>query len=236
MLGIIGGSGIYSIGKFEEQDINTPYGFAQVYLGKIGKRECAFIPRHGKNHFLPSYKINYRANIWALKDLGVEGTIATYACGAISKYKPGDFVAAEDFIGFNSPISFYENFRAGIKHADASEPFSKDLNANLVVAGKPLGIKMKKGGIIAVTQGPRYETRAEIKALKRMGANLVNMSCGYEAALLLEAEIPLAGLCIVTNYAAGISKKALSHDEVVNMMSKKTREVNGIIMAFAELL
>ncbi|MFN7088616.1 MAG: hypothetical protein ACK4NX_02255, partial [Candidatus Paceibacteria bacterium] len=83
MLGIIGGTGIYSVGKFKKEplEINTPYGFAQVFVGKIAGRECAFIPRHGKNHQYPPHKINYKANIWALKKMGAEGVLATYACG-----------------------------------------------------------------------------------------------------------------------------------------------------------
>ncbi|VVC01260.1 putative 6-oxopurine nucleoside phosphorylase [uncultured archaeon] len=235
MLGIIGGTGIYSLGKFRERDVNTPYGFAQVFMGKIGTSECAFIPRHGKDHRYPPHKVNYRANIWALNEVGVEGVLATYAVGIMSKYKPGDLVAAEDFMGFNAPITFYEDFRAGAKHIDFSEPYSKGMRARLLSAAKSAGTQVKGGGIIATTHGPRFETRAEIRALEKMGANLVSMTNAYEATLLHELEIPCAGLCIATNYACGVADKPLSHSEVVAMMAKKEKEVNGIAREFAEL-
>lgn len=236
MLGIIGGTGIYSLGKFREMDVNTPYGFAQVYIGKIAGTDCVFIPRHGKDHRYPPHKINYRANVWALKTMGVEGVIAAYACGIISKYAPGDLIAAGDFIGFNAPITFYDDFRAGMKHIDFSEPFAKGMRMKLLSAAKNAEADLKGGGIVATMHGPRFETKAEIRALGKMGANLVSMTNAYEATLLHELEIPLAGLCIATNYATGVAKKPLSHSEVVNMMAKKEKEVNAIIKEFAALV
>lgn len=235
MLGIIGGTGIYSLGKFRERDVNTPYGFAQVHIGKIAGAECAFIPRHGKDHRHPPHKINYRANVWALKEIGVEGVIATYAVGIISKFKPGDLIAANDFIGLFAPITFYDSFRDGAKHIDFSEPFSKGMQARLFSAAENAGCRVRKGGVVATAHGPRYETPAEIKALGKMGANLVSMTNAYEATLLHELEIECAGLCIGTNYAAGVSKKHLSHSEVCAMVAKKEKEVNKIISEFAKL-
>lgn len=253
MLGIIGGTGIYSLGKFTELQVNTPYGFANVYVGKISGEECAFIPRHGKDHGYPPHKINYRANIWALNRLGVNGVLATYACGIIpkakslkvkqrsvsgriSKYKPGDLIIAEDFIGLFSPITFYDDFKSGIKHVDFSEPYDKGMKARLFSAAKNAGLELKKGGIIVTTHGPRFETKSEVKMLAKMGANLVSMTNAYETTLLHELEIACAGLCIATNYACGNSKKPLSHSEVVAMMGKKEKDVNSIIREFAKLL
>ncbi len=252
MLGIIGGSGVYSIGKFMEEEVNTPYGFARVFVGKISGQECAFIPRHGTDHAHPPHKINYRANVWALDQIGVEGVLATYAVGIIHTYEPGDLVAAEDFMGFNAPITFYDSFKEGEKHIDFSEPYSKGMEARLFTAAKNVGIGLKNGGVVATTHGPRFETRAEIRALDKMGANLVSMTNAYEAALIHELEIPCAGLCIATNYACGVleaalpkagrrnaddrmKKKALSHNEVITMMGKKEKEINGIIREFARL-
>ncbi len=235
MLGIIGGTGIYSLGKFTECEVNTPYGFVRTYFGKIERIECVFIPRHGKNHEYPPHKINYRANIWALGQIGVRGVIATYAVGVISKFKPSDLIVAEDFIGFNTPITFYNDFKNGIKHIDFSEPYSKGMQFKLLSAAKNAEISLKTDGIIATTHGPRFETRAEINALKKMGANLVSMSNGYEAILFHELEIPIAGLCIATNYACGVMKKQLSHIEVVNIVAKKENDVNKIIAEFAKL-
>ncbi|MDD5336941.1 MAG: MTAP family purine nucleoside phosphorylase [Candidatus ainarchaeum sp.] len=236
MLGIIGGTGIYSLGKFEERNVNTPYGFASVWVGKIAGKECVFIPRHGKDHRYPPHMVNYRANIWALRQLDADIVLATYACGSIAKFEPGDFAAAEDFIGFNAPTSFYEDFREGMKHINFSEPYAEGARMMLFSAAKGCGAAVKRGGIIATTRGPRFETRAEIGALGKMGANLASMTNAYEATLLHELEIPCAGLCIVTNYACGAEKTHPTHSEVVGMMAKKEREVNEIINGFSELV
>ncbi|MFA5077474.1 MAG: MTAP family purine nucleoside phosphorylase [Candidatus Micrarchaeia archaeon] len=236
MLGIIGGTGIYSLGKFEERSVNTPYGFASVWVGKISGSDCAFIPRHGKDHRYPPHMVNYRANIWALRQLDTAIVLATYACGSIAKFRPGDFVAARDFIGFNAPISFYEDFREGMRHMNFSEPYAEEARVMLSSAANECGIALKKDGIVATTRGPRFETKAEIRALERMGANLVSMTNAYEATLLHELEIPCAGLCIVTNYACGAEKHTPTHSEVIGMMAKKERNVNEIIREFARLV
>ena len=236
MLGIIGGSGIYSIGKFEEQYVNTPYGFASVHIGKIMDRECAFIPRHGSSHAFPPHKINYRANAWAMKQIGVTGVLATYACGAISEYSPGDLIAIEDFLGFSAPITFYEDFKEGIRHTNFTRPYSDEMNARLFSAGRNAGVEIKSGGIVATMPGPRYETPAEIRALRGMGANLVSMTNAYETVLFHELEILMAGLAIATNYAAGISNRPLSHSEVIEMMEEKEEEVKQVIRNFASLI
>ena len=253
MLGIIGGTGIYSLGKFEERSANTPYGFASVWVGKIAGSDCAFVPRHGRDHRYPPHMVNYRANIWALKQLDTSIVLATYACGAISnaerlgagrrsvgarisKFRPGDFVAARDFIGFNAPISFYEDFREGMRHINFSEPYGEEARAMLSSAARECGIALKKDGIVATTRGPRFETRAEIRALGGMGANLVSMTNAYEATLLHELEIPCAGLCIVTNYACGAERHTPTHSEVIGMMARKERNVNEIIREFARLV
>ncbi len=238
MLGIIGGTGIYSVGKFKEKpvEVSTPYGFAQLYMGEISGTKCAFVPRHGKDHRHPPHKVNYKANVWALEKVGVEGVIATYAVGIISKYRPGDLVVADDFMGLNILATFYDDFAGGMKHLDFSEPYSKRMQQKLFSAAKNAGAEVKKGGIVATTFGPRFETRAEVNALKKMGANLVSMTNAYEATLLHELEIPMVGLCIGTNYACGISKKPLSHSEVISMVAKKEREVNMIVAEFAKLV
>ncbi|MEW6529032.1 MAG: MTAP family purine nucleoside phosphorylase [Candidatus Micrarchaeota archaeon] len=247
MIGIIGGSGISALlksRKFSECKTNTPYGTVYLYSGKIDKMDCVFVLRHGKNHQLPPHKVNYHANIWALKQHGITEAIAIYAVGIISKFTPGDLVVAEDFIGFNAPITFFDDFKNGIKHTDFSEPYPKEMQTKLFRAAENAAIPLKKNGIIATTHGPRFETRAEIKALKIIGANLVSMTNAYEATLFRELEIPVAGLCIATNYASGISRtgtnctnktKKLSHKEVIDMVAKKEHEVNRIINEFVKL-
>ncbi len=235
MIGIIGGTGIYSLGDMKTKKKHTPYGIITVYKGRIGKRDILFIPRHGEEHGTPPHKVDYKANIWAMKDEKIDEIIVFYATGIIGKYMPGDLILLEDFIGFNSPITYYDAFKSGIMHADMSEPYSKAISKKVENAAKGVGIKLKKGGIVATTHGPRFETRAEINALKKMGANLVNMTSAYEATLAGELGIPICGIVVGTNYAAGIKgKKKLTHGEVLGCMEKANKKIKKIVEAFAK--
>jgi len=235
MIGIIGGTGIYSLGSMRKEKKKTPYGMISVYRGRIGKNAALFIPRHGEEHGTPPHRVDYKANIWAMGDEGGDAVRVFYATGIIGKYKPGDLVLLEDFIGFYSPITYYDEFKEGIRHADMSEPYSRKVSKKVDGAAKKAGVKLKKGGIVATTHGPRFETRAEIRALKGMGANLVNMTSAYEAALAGELGIPLCGIAVGTNYAAGVKgKKGLSHAEVLGHMGKANKKIKKIVEAFAK--
>ena len=232
MIGIIGGSGIYSLGKMRKERVKTPYAAVEAYAGKIGGQKSIFIPRHGEEHGTPPHKVDYKANIWAMEEKGVEGIVAFYAAGIIGKYLPGDLILLEDFIGFQTPITYYDKFEGEIKHTDMSEPYCRKLSKKVSGAAKKAGVRLKKGGIIATTGGPRFETRAEIKALKQMGANLVNMTGAYEATLAGELGIPICGIAVGTNYAAGIrGKKDLAHKEVLEYMKRANKKIKKIVGA-----
>jgi 5'-methylthioadenosine phosphorylase len=234
MLGVITGTGIYSLGRVTSKvKVDTQYGAASVLKSKMHDEDFYFIPRHGENHTIPPHKINYKANIEAFRKLGVTAIFSVFSAGAISKFKPGDIVLLDDFIGLNTPITFFDDFSLGIKHKNFTEPFDKDFTNALLesaVAGK---VKIEKGGIIATTVGPRFETKSEITALKTIGANLVSMTAAYEITLANEAEIDFTALAIVTNFAAGLGKKPPTSSEIM----KATREakpkietlVNGIV-------
>lgn len=234
MLGIIGGSGFYTLeGRIEDFIVKTPYGSVSAQKAHILGNESVFIPRHGKEHNLPPHKVNYKANIYALKELGVSAVMATYATGIISKYGPGELILVDDFIGLYTPITFFDDFTGGMKHTDVSHPYSNELQKILLGVAKTEKIDIKKGGIVATTTGPRFETKTEIKALKAMGANLVSMTNAYEATLLNELELPSVAVAVGTNYACGISKKSLDVEEVMGYMKqaegKLARLVNGMI-------
>ncbi|MGV8176223.1 MAG: MTAP family purine nucleoside phosphorylase [Candidatus Bilamarchaeaceae archaeon] len=237
MLGIIGGTGFYNLGKAKEKKmVSTPYGKAYVEIIDFFGKEVLFVPRHGKNHELPPHQVNYRANIYAFKQYEVGSVFATYACGIINKYKPGDLVLLKDYIGcfVHPPPTFFDSFVGGIRHADVSEPFDRGMEGALKVIGKQTGIALKGGGVVATMPGPRFESRAEIMMLGKMGANLVSMTNAYETSLLAEIEMPLAGIAIGTNYAAGISKKRVTHEEVMGMMAKSKGKIGGLIQRFVE--
>lgn len=237
MLGIFGGSGLYGLGKkSSEEHVITPYGDALIYRYKIGKKEVIFIPRHGKGHSLPPHKINYKANVYAMKKLGINAGFAIYACGIISKYKPGDLILLDDFIGIERPITFFDDFSSGIKHYDFSRPYNKELGARVKEAAAIHRIKLKNGGIVKTTPGPRFESKAEIKMYKKIGSNLVSMTNCYETILMKEMEIPFSGLGIGTNYACGVGKGSLSHEEVLELMEKKKEAINLIVKELVEFV
>lgn len=263
MLGVIGGSGIYSLGEAEKREIGTPYGRVEALFGKAGGGgsreggkgngggggadaggppageagrggEVLFIPRHGSGHEAPPHKVNYRANVWAMKEAGVSGVLAFYAAGIIGKYSPGDLVLLDDFLGLGLHATFHDEFREGVVHADMSEPYNLELGGMVEKCAKEAGVALERGGIIATTIGPRFETRAEIAALGGMGANLVNMTSAYEAALCGELGIPLCGIAVGTNYACGVGgKKRLTHEEVLECMGEAGGKVRKIVEAAA---
>jgi 5'-methylthioadenosine phosphorylase len=235
MIGVIGGTGIYSLEGMGKEERETPYGKIALYAGKIGGKPIAFIPRHGKEHGAPPHKVDYKANLWAMKEAGVEKIIAFYAAGIIEGYVPGDIVLLDDFIGFFSPVTYHDEFKEGIVHADMGEPYSRELSAKVGTAAEQEGIVLKRGGIVATTHGPRFETKAEVGALAGMGANLVNMTSAYEATLAGELGIPLCGIAVATNYAAGVEGKLkLTHKEVLEKMGETNEKIKKIVDAFAK--
>lgn len=226
MLGVLGGSGLYGLTKkYYEEDVITPYGDAQVQRCKINRKEVVFIPRHGKSHSIPPHKIDYKANVYALNKLGVTAALGIYATGIISKYKPGDLIVLKDFVGLEKPITFFDEFSSGIRHTDFTNPFDKKLTYRVAEAAGIHGIKLKSGGIVKTTYGPRFETKTEIKIFKKLGINLVSMTAAYEIILMKEMEIPFVGLAIGTNYACGVSKKPLTQEEVFEKMVKRNKEI-----------
>ncbi|MEW6329327.1 MAG: MTAP family purine nucleoside phosphorylase [Candidatus Micrarchaeota archaeon] len=230
MFGIISGSGLYEMVRGEERKIITPFGEADVTLGAVQGKPLAFIARHGKSHTLPPHKVNYRANIYALNTLRVQGIIATSACGVIDRFEPGDLILPDDFIALTlGPVTFFDDFQAGIKHIDLTSPFDENLASAVKSAARAEGVEIKSGGTIATVPGPRFETRAEIGALKKMGASLVSMTQAYEAILARELDIKFASLAIATNYACGVSKKPLDYEEARALAGKKEDDIKRII-------
>lgn len=235
MLAVIGGTGFYKLGrKIEDLDVITPYGIAAVEVVSVAGRKMVFLPRHGKGHTIAPHKINYKANVAALEQLGVTGVLSFYSSGIIGKYKPGDIVLVDDFIGLWTPATLYDDFAGGMKHVDFTEPFSRDMKKILEEVAAVNKIKVKKGGVMAATRGPRFETKSEIKLLKKAGANLVNMTCGYEMALLGESEIDFASVAIAANYAAGVSKKPLSAEETLEVSNKAKGKLLTLIQGFVK--
>lgn len=226
MIGVIGGSGLYEMEGLRLLDIlkvETPYGLPSngFRLYDLEGKQVLFLTRHGSGHHIPPHKINYKANIWGFRQLGADKIISVGATGGISALMvPGTLVIPDQIIDLTSgrDATFYHGDE-GVVHIDFTEPYCPVLRKALMDAGRADGISLQDSGTYMCVNGPRLETRAEIKAYSHWGADIVGMTAMPEASLAREAEICLAGVSVVTNFAAGVSEKRLSAREVVEQMT-----------------
>ncbi|MBI5102667.1 MAG: S-methyl-5'-thioadenosine phosphorylase [Nitrospirae bacterium] len=233
--GFIGGSGLYDLPgleKIDEVEVDTPYGkpSGSYRVGKLGGREIIFLARHGSGHTIPPHRINYRANIWGFRHLGVSRLLSVFAAGGISAdIKPGDIVVPDQIIDVTGgrASTFFDEQE--VVHIDFTEPFCPDLREQVAGAAERSGIPIARKGTYICVNGPRLETAAEIRAYSVLGADLVGMTAMPEACLAREAEICYAGLSIVTNYAAGISGRKLTVSEVKETMASSEVRIRTIL-------
>lgn len=220
---VIGGTGLehLPLSKRESLSQETPYGQVKITVGEIQDQVVAFISRHGEGHALPPHKVNYRANLWALHELGVTKVLATAAVGSLSvKYRLGDVVLLDQFLDFTKlrPLTFYEGGTQGVLHVDMTEPYCRELRGVILEAGGDLGLVLKDGATYVCTEGPRFETPAEIRMFQSLGGEVVGMTSVPEVVLARELGMCYASMALVTNEAAGISQFPLSHTEVVESL------------------
>ena len=235
-IGLIGGSGLYDIKGFvlkQKKSITTPFGKPsdQYLIGKIGKTDIVFLPRHGKKHNIPPHMINYRANIWGFKKLGVERILSICAVGGIKKgLKTGDIVILDQIMDMtkNRKSTFY-NGKGRVVHIDFTEPYCPELRRIILKAGKQARVSLKNGGNYVAVEGPRLETASEIKSFKLLGGDVVGMTGMPEASLAREMEICYSGISVVANYAAGISKTKLTVPEVMEAMYASTEKIKSLL-------
>jgi methylthioadenosine phosphorylase (EC 2.4.2.28) len=231
---LIGGSGVelLPLSDSKIKVVDTPYGTVQTETGFLGGKEIVFINRHGTNHVLPPHLINYRANLWALRELGVKKILATAAMGSLSpKYQLNDLVLLDQFLDFTKirPQTFYEGGVQGVLHVDVTDPYCKQLRQVMVEAGTELNLNIKNGATYVCTEGPRFETPAEIKMFQILGGELVGMTSVPEVILARELGICYASLGIVTNDAAGIATHLLTHAEVMEAIRSIEKSVLALI-------
>lgn len=235
-IGIIGGTGVYDPNILEhiyQDEILTPYGLVSYKAGTFGGINIAFIPRHGSRHSLAPHLINYRANIWALKKIGVKTILATAAVGSLRlDMKLGDFVLIDQFIDFTKSRknTFYDSEKRKVVHVDLTNPYCSSLREKLVNTAQTLGITVHNGGTYVCTEGPRFETPAEIQMFAKLGGHLVGMTNVPEVVLAREAEMCYATIAMVTNYAAGISPNPLTYGEVIQVMNTNTENLRNVLM------
>ncbi|MBN2454245.1 S-methyl-5'-thioadenosine phosphorylase [Candidatus Woesearchaeota archaeon] len=208
-VGIIGGSGLDDpkiLENAKEIEVNTPYGkpSSPLTLGKISGVEVVILARHGRSHSISPTKVNYKANIHALKEQGVTHIIATSACGSLQeKIGRGDFVILDQFIDFTryrDHPTFFSDFKLGAKHTAMPKPFNEELRKFLIETSKELGYKVHEKGTVITIEGPRFSTKAESNMFRIWGADVINMSIASECILANEAGIPYAAVAMSTDY------------------------------------
>ena len=207
-VGIFGGSGFYRfLDDVEEEAVDTPYGppSARIRIGDIDGVRVAFMPRHGDEHTLPPHRINYRANVWAMKQVGATRLIGPSACGSLKpELEPGTFVLCDQFVDRTDgrEDTFYDGPQT--THVSAADPYCPDLRETLARCAGELGIPVAGSGTVVVIQGPRFSTRAESRWFAQAGWDVVNMTQYPEAWLARELELCYANVSLVTDYDVGL--------------------------------
>lgn len=235
-IGVIGGTGVYDpaiMSAVRDESVSTPYGDVCIKVGTFRGKQLAFMNRHGDEHSIPPHLVNYRANIAALKKLGVKTILATAAVGSLNPaMQPGHFVFVDQFLDFTKcrNHTFFEGGASGVVHLDMTSPYCPELRDVLSRAARNLGFSSHQGGLYVCTEGPRFETAAEIKMFRFFGGDVVGMTSVPEVVLAHEAEICYATIATVTNYAAGISPTRLTHQEVVDTMEKNSGNIRKLVL------
>jgi 5'-deoxy-5'-methylthioadenosine phosphorylase len=238
-IGIIGGSGLDRFGDMKtvrRQTVQTPYGepSCPLTIGEIDGVELVFLARHGDGHAIAPHEINYRANIWALRHLGVNMVISVATVGGIGEQLgPGVLVLPDQIIDYTSgrAASFFQGPGQPVTHIDFTWPFDESARALLVAAASELGEPLIRQGTYGCAQGPRLETAAEVQRMARDGCNLVGMTAMPEAALARELELPYAMLAVVVNHAAGMgdSRRGISLEAISATLEATMLRVRSIL-------
>ncbi|MTI62653.1 S-methyl-5'-thioinosine phosphorylase [Methylophaga sp.] len=237
LIGIIGGSGLSQYPGLqidESRDMETAFGMpsAPLRIGRLNQHQVVFLPRHGDNHHIAPHRINYRANIDALRQLGVSHILAVAAVGGISEeYGPGTLAVPDQLIDYthSREVSFFSDAFSADKHIDFTYPYHPAVREAILEAGRKLTLNPVDGGTYGAVQGPRLETAAEIRRMAKDGCDLVGMTGMPEAYLAKEAGIPYATLAVVANWAAGVTGSELSMAEIEQTLAGGIDNVRALI-------
>jgi 5'-methylthioadenosine phosphorylase len=235
-IGIFGGSGFYTfLEPVEEVELDTPYGkpSAPVAIAELAGKRVAFIPRHGRRHELPPHRIPYRANIWALRELGVRRVLGPCASGALRpELELGSFVVCDQLVDRTSgrADTFYDGPET--THVSAADPFCADLRGLLVRTARELGIPVVDGGTVVVIQGPRFSTRAESRWFQESGFDAINMTAYPEAILARELELCYATVAMVTDHDVGArGAEPVSAETVAKVFAQNNERLRELLLA-----
>ncbi|CUU37091.1 MAG: S-methyl-5'-thioadenosine phosphorylase [Armatimonadetes bacterium] len=241
-IGVFGGSGFYSfLEKVEEVKIDTPYGPPSdlIAIGEIAGRKVAFLPRHGRKHSIPPHKINYRANLWAMKELGVTRIISPCAAGSLQRHvKPGDFVVADQYVDrtHGRADTFYEG--PTVHHVSPADPYCPVLRQLAIEEIRAHGIPVHEKGTIVVINGPRFSTKAESKWFTSMGWEVINMTQYPEAYLARELAMCVVNISLITDYDSGLVAEGevspVTAEEVMHVFHQNAERIRKVIFGLIE--
>ena len=238
MLAIIGGSGLTRLSTLavaHREVVRTPYGdpSSALLFGQIGGRDAVFLARHGHGHTIPPHRVNYRANLWALRQKGATAVVAVASVGGIRDTLPGELVLPHQLIDYTSgrDATFFDGGDRNVVHIDFTHPYTPELRARCLAAAALAGIPVTDGGVYGAVNGPRLETAAEIDRLDRDGVTLVGMTGMPEAALAREAGLPYCAICVVVNHAAGRGDSAtqVSMEGIAQVLESGMERVRALL-------
>jgi len=235
-IGVFGGSGFYSLlDDVREIKVDTPYGAPSdsLFLAEVAGRSVAFLPRHGRRHTIPPHKINYRANVWAMKSLGVKAAISPCAAGSLALgVKPGDFVVCDQFVDRTSGRA--DTFFDGpiVTHLSSAETYDPVLRRLAIDTIRDHGIEVHERGTVVVIQGPRFSTKSESKWFSDAGWEVINMTQYPEAWLCRELGIAVVNISLITDYDAGVIEgtEAVDARSVLEVFQANAERIQKVVL------
>jgi 5'-methylthioadenosine phosphorylase len=240
-IGVFGGSGFYDfLDATEVVKVDTPYGAPSEppVIGEVGGRRVAFIPRHGHDHRFPPHAIPYQANLWAMKELGVQRVLAPNACGSLQRHvKPGDFVICDQVVDRtrSRPHTFHDG--PVTTHISFADPYCETMRGVAIEQGRALGISIHDRGTVVVIEGPRFSTRAESAWFASTGWEVINMTQYPECVLARELELCYANISLITDYDVGVEgTPPVTNDEVVRVFTENNDKVRDLLFAVIRAL
>lgn len=239
-IGVFGGSGFYQfLENIQEVRVETPYGMPSdnIFIGEIGGHKVAFMPRHGRNHTIMPHLINYRANVWAMKSIGVERVISPCAAGSLQKHvAPGDFVICDQFVDWTDgrKSTVYEG--PIVTHPSPAETYCPELRQLAIKTAKDLGIKVHESGTVVVINGPRFSTKAESKFFTNQGWEVINMTAFPENYLVKEMDMCPLNISLITDYDAGLvgDVEPVSHQAVMEVFNSNLSRLKKMLFTLIE--
>lgn len=239
-IGVFGGSGFYKfLDNIEEVTVETPYGMPSdsMFIGKIGNKSVAFMPRHGRKHTILPHMINYRANIWAMKSIGVERVISPCAAGSLQKeVAPGSFVICDQFVDWTDgrKSTFFEG--PIVTHPSPADLYCPEMRELAIKTAQDLGITVHKTGTVVVINGPRFSTKAESKFFTNQGWDVINMTAFPENYLAKEMDMCPLNISLITDYDAGLvgDVPPVSHQAVIDVFNSNLDNLKKLLFDMIE--